>query len=137
MTVYNVQNMSLDELYKTRAELWGIYQDACIEVDWTDGTNDYAMKAIWSATAKEAWADLKVVELVIRGRGGRAAMCDWQLEPETRNDPDAARAQGGDTCEACGCKLGHGWFTSVETGARYCVACFECMPVNKPWTTNE
>ena len=66
MTVYNVQNMSLEELEKTRAELWGTYQDAVCYTDLCEPR----YKTMWGETAHEAWEDLKVVELVIRGRGG-------------------------------------------------------------------
>lgn len=91
MTVYNLQNMSLEELEKTRAELWRIYQDA---VCYSNMTEHPCHKSMWGETAHEAWEDVKVLELVIRGWGGRPILADCELklgstpctEPETRSD---------------------------------------------------
>lgn len=119
MTVYNVQHMSLEELEKTRAELWGTYQDAVCYTDLCEPR----YKTMWGETAREAWEDLKTVELVIRGRGGRAEMSSWELEPEARNDPEAEAKQGYRICDECGGPLYHAWITGAH-GLRYCAYCW-------------
>ena len=122
MTVYNVQNMSLEELEKTRQELWGTYQDA---VCYTDMTEHPRHKTMWGETAREAWEDLKTVELVIRGRGGRAEMAEYELEPESPHDPDARAAQIAPLrCDKCHRYLYYSW-VSNQLGKRYCFECFD------------